>query len=203
MKKLILSAAVAVLGVVGMNAQNVNTEALQLGVRAGLNMANLNGDIPAGIKTKSLTGFHVGLFTEFPVAPKFSVQPEVIYSEQGAKLESSIEGINTSADMKLQYINVPILAKYYIADGFNLQAGPQIGFLTGAKIKGDGDEIDIKDDLKGTDFGLLLGAGYKMPMGLTIDARYNLGFSNIYDDNELDDIKLKNGVFQVGLGYQF
>ena len=210
MRKLVLSAAVAVLGIVGMNAQNLNTEALQLGVRAGLNMSTLNGDMPAGVDTKSLTGFHVGLFTEIPVAPRFSIQPEVIYSEQGTTLESSISGINAEADIKTQYVNVPILAKVYVAEGFNIQAGPQIGFLTGAELQASGiDDIDIKDDMKGTDFGLLLGAGYKLPMGLTIDARYNLGLSNTLDDNSeaFEDLgtdqNWRNGVFQVGLGYQF
>lgn len=210
MRKLVLSAAVAVLGIVGMNAQNLNTEALQLGVRAGLNMSTLNGDMPAGVDTKSLTGFHVGLFTEIPVAPRFSIQPEVIYSEQGTTFESSISGVNAEADIKTQYVNVPILAKVYVAEGFNIQAGPQIGFLTGAEFQSSGiDDIDIKDDMKGTDFGLLLGAGYKLPMGLTIDARYNLGLSNTLDDNSetFEDLgtdqNWRNGVFQVGLGYQF
>ncbi len=210
MRKLVLSAAVAVLGIVGMNAQNLNTEALQLGVRAGLNMSTLNGDMPAGVDTKSLTGFHVGLFTEIPVAPRFSIQPEVIYSEQGTTFESSISGVNAEADIKTQYVNVPILAKVYVAEGFNIQAGPQIGFLTGAELQSSGiDDIDIKDDMKGTDFGLLLGAGYKLPMGLTIDARYNLGLSNTLDDNSetFEDLgtdqNWRNGVFQVGLGYQF
>lgn len=205
MKKLVLSAAVAVMGVVGMNAQNVNTEALQLGVRAGLNMSNLNGDMAEDLDTKSLTGYHVGLFTEIPVAPRFSVQPEVIYSTQGAKFESALG----DTELKTQYLNVPVLAKFYIADGFNLQAGPQIGFLTGAEQEFDGAEIDVQDNLKSTDFGVLLGAGYKSPMGLTIDARYNLGLSNIYDeDNAMfeglgSDEEWKNGVFQVGIGYQF
>ena len=118
--------------------------------------------------------------------------------------------LDANPEIRTQYINVPVLAKFYIADGFNLQAGPQIGFLTGADLKGeDGNKVDISDSIKSTDFGILLGAGYKMPMGLTIDARYNLGLSNIYD-GATDEVgglssndKLKNGVFQVGLGYQF
>lgn len=205
MKKLVLSAAVAVLGVVGMNAQNADTEALQLGVRAGYNLSNFNGDMAEDVDTKSLSGFHVGLYTEFPISSRFSIQPEVIYSTQGA----TFEAFGSEADLRTQYLNVPVLAKVYVADGFNLQAGPQIGFLTGAEWQADGGDVDYKDYMKGTDFGLLLGAGYKTPMGLTIDARYNMGLSNTFDeDGDWDegvstDQEWKNGVFQVGIGYQF
>lgn len=214
MRKLVLSAAVAVMGMIGMNAQNLNTEALQIGARAGYNMSNLRGDTPEGLDTKSLSGFHAGLFVEVPVSERFSVQPEVIYSTQGAKTEGEFLGVNGSTELKTQYINVPVLAKFYIADGFNIQAGPQIGFLTGAEYESKVGSIsttvdDATDGMKGTDFGLLLGAGYKAPMGLTIDARYNLGLSNVYDEdsdmfeNVGTDNDFKNGVFQVGIGYQF
>ncbi|MDO5655395.1 MAG: porin family protein [Flavobacteriaceae bacterium] len=206
MKKLVLSAAIAIFGLMSVEAQNVNTEALQLGVRAGYNLSNLNGDKIQGVDTKSLSGFHIGLFTEFPVAPRFSIQPEVIYSTQGSKFEA----LGKEADLRLQYINVPVLAKVYLANGFNLQAGPQIGFLTGADWKEDGaNDVDATDYLKGTDFGLLLGAGYKLAQGVTIDARYNMGLSNITDEDASWDENVginqdwKNGVFQIGIGYQF
>ena len=190
----------------GVDAQNANTEALQLGVRAGYNLSNLSGDLADEIDTKSLSGFHIGLFTEFPVAPRFSIQPEVMYSTQGAKFE----GLGSEATLRTQYLNVPVLAKFYVAEGFNLQAGPQIGFLTGAEYQMDGaDDIDVSDNMKGTDFGLLFGAGYKVAQGVTIDARYNMGLSNTLDeDANVDegvgtDQEWKNGVFQVGIGYQF
>lgn len=206
MRKLVLSAAAAVLGIMGVDAQNANTEALQLGVRAGYNLSNLSGDLADEIDTKSLSGFHIGLFTEFPVAPRFSIQPEVMYSTQGAKFE----GLGSEATLRTQYLNVPVLAKFYVAEGFNLQAGPQIGFLTGAEYQVDGaDDIDVSDNMKGTDFGLLFGAGYKVAQGVTIDARYNMGLSNTLDDDaNVDegigtDQEWKNGVFQVGIGYQF
>lgn len=206
MRKLVLSAAAAVLGIMGVDAQNANTEALQLGVRAGYNLSNLSGDLADEIDTKSLSGFHIGLFTEFPVAPRFSIQPEVMYSTQGAKFE----GLGSEATLRTQYLNVPVLAKFYVAEGFNLQAGPQIGFLTGAEYQVDGaDDIDVSDNMKGTDFGLLFGVGYKVAQGVTIDARYNMGLSNTLDeDANVDegigtDQEWKNGVFQVGIGYQF
>ena len=71
--------------------------------------------------------------------------------------------------IKLSYLNIPLMAKYYVAEGFSLEAGPQIGFLLSAKDDYNDwryGEDDIKEDVKGTDFGVNLGVGYKMESGL-------------------------------------
>ncbi|QAR31532.1 PorT family protein [Ornithobacterium rhinotracheale] len=208
MKKLILSAAIAFSGIVGLNAQSM--ESLQIGARAGYNYSTLRGDLAKDLDTKGISGYHVGLFVEVPVTERFSIQPEVQYSTQGAKSEF------LGGNLDLQYLNVPVLAKVYVADGFNVQAGPQFGFKTGAKWEYNStffgnQKVDLEDAVSGFDFGLVFGAGYKTPIGLTIDARYDLGLTNVFDkDNEsfktLDisnDNEFKNGVFSVGLGYQF
>lgn len=210
MKKLVLAASVAFAGMIGLNAQSM--EALQIGARAGYNYSTLRGDAAKDMDTKGLSGFHVGLFTEIPLTEKFSVQPEVIYSTQGAKWTLGKESYN----FKTQNINVPVLAKFYVAEGLNLQAGPQISFNTGSKFEYDGalgktsKNLD-KDAFSKVNFGAVVGAGYKLTEGLTIDARYNFGLTNVFDKNnkslqtlnvsEKNDFK--DGVFSVGLGYQF
>ncbi len=72
-----------------------------------------------------------------------------------------------------------------------------------AKFKEDGEEVDIKDDLKSTDFGVNLGLGYKMESGLNFGARYNLGLSNANDSDIDDGAEYKNSVIQVSVGYFF
>lgn len=210
MKKLILAASVAFAGMIGLNAQSM--EALQIGARAGYNYSTLRGDAAKNMNTKGLSGFHVGLFTEIPVADRFSIQPEVLYSTQGAKWTLGKE----TYDFKTQNINVPVLAKFYVAEGLNLQAGPQLSFNTGSEFKYDGalgktsKKLD-KDAFSKVNFGAVVGAGYKLAQGLTVDARYNFGLTNVFDkDNKsLQSLKVsdknnfKNGVFSVGLGYQF
>ncbi|MRJ10338.1 PorT family protein [Ornithobacterium rhinotracheale] len=210
MKKLVLTAAIAFSGIVGLNAQSM--ESLQIGARAGYNYSTLRGDTANDVDTKGLSGYHVGMFVEVPVTERFSIQPEVQYSTQGAKWEIGKEDLK----LKTQYINVPVLAKVYVADGFNLQAGPQFGFKTGAEFEYDSklfgnQKVDLEDSVSGFDFGLVFGAGYKTPVGLTIDARYDLGLTNVFDKdskslgtaNISGDSDFKNGVFTVGLGYQF
>jgi opacity protein-like surface antigen len=184
MKKVILTAA-AVFAFGFANAQDV-----KFGVKGGLNVATLTGDVD---NASSKVGFHVGGFAEIKVSDKFAVQPELLFSTQGAKF----------GDLKsnLSYVNIPVMAKFYVADAFSLEAGPQIGFLVSAKDKFEGEEEDMKDVTKSVDFGLNFGAGYDLTENLSAGLRYNLGLSNIAKHS--DDFKSKNSVFSVSLGYKF
>ena len=191
MKKFCLIIAV-ILFCFKVTAQDNSTSdnGIKFGIKAGVNFATLTGDTEG---LESRTSFHVGALVEIPVSEKFSVQPELLYSGQGAKDDSSDD------ELKLDYLNIPIIAKFYVAEGFSLEAGPQIGFLLSAKEEFDGQSEDIKDYVKGTDFGINFGLGYKMETGLNFGARYNLGLSEIPEDGG----DLKNGVFQISIGYMF
>jgi hypothetical protein len=121
-----------------------------------------------------------------------------LYSAQGAKFTNS----GVESKLKLDYINVPILFQYMFDNGFRLEAGPQVGFLVGAKTEASGgSSVDVKDQLKGVDFSLGFGLGYiHVPTGFGVDARYNYGVSNISED---DGTKSMNRGFQLGVFYQF
>jgi hypothetical protein len=189
------------------NAQDepTNGSDISFGLKGGLNFAMIAGD-----DTDDFDGriaFHIGAVTEIPISDKFSFQPELLYSSQGDKM--SIDGMDI--DFKFDYLNLPLLAKYYVAEGFSLEAGPQIGFLLSSKVEGNGVSIDIKDVIKGIDFGFDFGLGYKLENGINFAARYHLGISNIVEDNgtilgeEIDasDTKNYNNVFQISVGYFF
>ncbi len=201
MKKIILTAA-AVFAFGFANAQDV-----KFGVKGGLNVATLTGDVD---NVDSKVGFHVGGFAEIKVSDKFSVQPELLFSTQGTKFEFSEdfggEIISGEGKVNLSYVNIPVMAKFYVADKFSLEAGPQIGFLTSAKYKleaeGEEGEEDAKEDYESIDFGVNFGAGYNFTENLSAGLRYNLGLSNIAKDAG-DDYKEKNGVFSLSLGYKF
>ncbi|MCS4238371.1 hypothetical protein M2306_001516 [Myroides gitamensis] len=162
------------------------TPDIKLGAKAGLNISNLSG----ADNTKSKTGFHVGALAEIFLNEKFAIQPEILYSSQGAKAKGS-----DGSKYDLDYINVPIMAKYYVMDGLSVQAGPQVGFVVKAEVGG----IDAKDDVNTVDFGLNLGAGYELPLGLFFDARYDLGLNKVNKEGK----STKNGVFQLSVGYKF
>lgn len=204
MKKIMLTALLAVIVITSVNAQN-------FGVKAGLNLASVTGDFTEGIDGR--TSFHIGTVAEFKVSDKFSFQPELMYSSQGAKVSDSEPGYyNYESVYKVDYLNIPLMAKYYVAEGFSIEAGPQIGFLLSAKDEWkewdedygtDSGTEDFKDYMSSIDFGLNFGVGYKLESGLNFGARYNLGLSNVWEDDEGGSFSQKNGVFQISVGYFF
>lgn len=193
MKKTILLVAVALIGF------NANAQSVDFGVKAGVNFASVSGDDTDDLKSR--TGFHFGVTAGLAVSDNFSVQSGLIYSQQGAEYEAS-EGYDGS--YKLDYLNIPVMARFQVADGFSVEAGPQIGFLLSANEEyssdGDSGEEDIKDFIKSTDIAVGVGVNYAMASGLNIGARYNLGVSEIFEENSG---KNQNAVFQVSIGYVF
>jgi len=189
--KFYLSVAVSTILMMGtVKAQHVN-----IGVKAGLNLYTINSDNNTDFDTKA--GFHAGLIGHIHISRQFALQPELIYSAQGAKY--TVDGVE--AKIKLGYINVPVMFQYMFDNGFRLQAGPQVGFLINAKAVTNNVSTDIKDNLNTIDFALGAGVGYVNPAsGLGIDARYNLGLSNINDNSA---VKSTNRGFQIGVFYLF
>ena len=194
------------LGLVAISTTAVAQQEVKFGPKAGVNFANLSGIDNADM----ITAFQVGAVAEIKFNEKFSVQPEVVYSAQGYTGDFMM-GTNKVADytQKLDYVNIPIMAKYYIIEGFSVEAGPQVGFLVKAESKFENKQAgvtltdgDNKDFYKSTDFGLNFGLAYDLPMGVFVGARYNLGLSDIRNNTDSGDA-IKNNVIQVGVGYKF
>lgn len=195
MRKLMIAA----LAVVGFSATGLAQQQVKFGPKAGINLASMSGQDDAEMKI----GFHVGAVAEIKFSDTFSIQPELLYSAQGAKSKSS-------DDVKLNndYINIPIMAKYYFVEGFSVEAGPQIGFLMKAEASNGDATVDMKDYYKSIDFGLGIGLAYDLPQGLFVNARYNIGLSKIGEDQTIGNITIeaddvKNSVIQIGVGYKF
>jgi hypothetical protein len=166
----------------------------QLGVKAGANISNFNNaEDFADAKAKSLVGFHGGLYTRFSMR-SFAIQPEVMISTQGAKLDSISGG---SADWKLTYINIPVMMQFLSAGGFYIEAGPQVGF----KISENTGDQTIENFAKDLDVSIAAGFGFRNKRGLGLGGRYNLGLSKVSDISNNNDIDpdFKNAVIQISL----
>ncbi len=171
---------------------------VNFGAKAGFNLANLSGSDASGNSIR--VSFHVGALAQFSVTDAFSVQPEVYYSDQGAKFNQNSE----TGAYKLGYINVPVLLKYTTSSGFFVQTGPQIGFLLSAKAESQGVSVDLKPQAQSVDFSWAFGVGFLTTANVGIDARYNLGLTNIEKTTSGGSTgTLKNGVIQIGLFYLF
>lgn len=175
-----------------------------LGIKAGPNFSNIDTKSSAMANYKNRAGFHGGAFVLIKAA-KIGIQPEVIFSQQGSKVEINSQNFESN----FSYVNIPIILKLYTVAGINIQAGPQFGFITNAEapiqeqIGSPATVRDVKERMKSSDFTVALGLGWDLPFGLTIDARYNMGLSKIYDNAPSQQTEdAKNQVFQVSLGYK-
>ncbi len=201
MKNLLLIAIISLLSIGGVQAQ----EFFNFGVKGGVNFATLTGDDADELDAKMKTGFHLGVLAEIMISDKFGIQPEVLYSSQGAKSDMEFFeeiGGNVNVDIKLDYIAVPVMLKYFVAPGFSLEAGPQFSFLTKSEIEaefqGETETEDIKDDTESFDLGAAVGLGYGLPQGFLVQARYVMGFSDVYTDSDT-----RNSVIQLSVGWKF
>ena len=186
-----------ILSLIFMVAISVHAQSLSGGVKAGLNVANQNisyGSI--SFDSKSKIGIHVGGYVTLMFTEKLGLQPELLYSTQGCKLEFAED-----YKYNLSYLNLPVLVRYNITEMISAHAGPQFGFLTSAKYEVDGASVDSKEDFKGIDFSLVFGAGVELPLGLNAGMRYCLGLSNISEDED-ESGTIKNSNFQIYVGYR-
>jgi opacity protein-like surface antigen len=176
MKKLIVIVALLFLGFAKSNAQDII-----FGAKIGANFSNLNGN---EIKGDNLTSFHVGAIVEVNVLGKFSLQSELIYSSQGTEIENG--------DLKLDYVSVPVLAKFYlITDKLSIEAGPQFSFLLN-------DDVPETFRTKTFDFAAVGGLSFNVTSFLFVQARYVAGLTDTSKG-----ASVTNRVFQLSAGLRF
>lgn len=179
----------------------VNQPAVQFGLKAGVNLANLKTEFYDDSKAR--TSFYAGGLAHIHLNEHLALQPELVYSRQG--FEQTISS-NYDVTGKIDYINIPVMLQY-MNSGVRLETGPQLGFLVNTQyVYSDGRDDDVEDRFKSTDFSWGFGASYVTTPGIGISARYNLGISNINKDITaagVSDPEINNRVWQFGLFYQF
>lgn len=197
MKKLLLTLVMIVAAFIGYGQAKV-----ELGIKGGLNLANINTDDPAA-SYNSRTGYHAGLYGIVKVA-NLGIQPELLYSVRGTELSTSINSAKVDLKQDFVYLDIPVMLKLYFVGGLNIQAGPQFGVLMSVdgKMKDpvSGNEVKIsKDSYKNADTSIALGAGWDAPFGLNLTARYVVGLSDLNDGNGQE---AQNRTFQVAVGFK-
>lgn len=165
-----------------------------IGLKGGTNISNFTGGDFSEVKKKSKIGFYGGGYLNFWAGKNFSIQPEVLVSTQGVKIEDAGETTNLS----LTYIDVPVMLKFRSDGGFYFEGGPQVGF----KISEDVGDGTVKDFFKNLDLSLGAGLGYHSRSGFGIGARYLVGLTKLGNlDPSLVDPNFKNSVIQIGIFY--
>ncbi|EPD28834.1 Outer membrane protein beta-barrel domain-containing protein [Capnocytophaga granulosa] len=209
MRKIALLITLTIFGLTQANAQN-------FGFKGGYNYSSFNGDVAKDNTLKGLSGFYVGALLELPLGDVLSLQPEVIYSRQGAAWEQKNILGEFKKDLKLDYLNIPVMAKVNLGPLF-LQGGVQFGFLVGkpevSYTRGAQrvtEKVD-KDAYAAFDFGVGAGLGVNLSQHFFVEARYTHSLTNALDPNNnslknahiSDDNNFKNAVLSLGLGVKF
>ncbi|MGV8945820.1 MAG: porin family protein [Lutibacter sp.] len=195
MKKTLLIIGLIIFTFTTVNAQN----GVDFGVKGGINFSNMISDYFA--ENDSKTGIHFGLIAEIPFGDKFSIQPEILYSSQGTKAKIFMNGGSPRpSEYNLDYIQIPILAKFYLVQNLSLEVGPSFNFLL--KDEEIYNSVTITDVGNNIEFGGVLGVSYKVKGGLFASFRYVNGFS-VALDRKYTDEDAKNRVVQLGIGFMF
>jgi len=175
------------------------------GLRAGVNIATLSN-----IHAEFKTDFYAGAMLGLNLGQRYTLQPELTYTRQGAnhvtfKADDSGQPDRVE-DVTIQYLSLGVINKFYFVEGFHGLIGPSLDMKVGKNFP----RIDFDDDdYGGVDLGLSVGLGYTLPFGLTVEGRFKTGlldafkndyFLGLFDDP--DDVSL-NRVFQIGIGYSF
>lgn len=191
MKKLFL-AVVAMMVSATTFAQN-EVGQLTIQPKVGVNIANITEAVGADPRI----GLAAGAEFEYGITDNIGLSAGVLYSMQGAK--ASEESVDYT--LKLDYLNVPILANFYVAKGLALKLGVQPGFKLSSKVKGEASgvtaELEVEDGVKSVDLSIPVGLSYQY-QNIVFDARYNWGVTKIVDDADS-----KHSVFQITVGYKF
>ncbi len=183
-----LCVAIVAIGMVGL----VNAQDVKFGAKAGLNISSWKGDLN-GEALESSAGLVLGATAELSLSEKFAIQSELLFSQNGTNARYQEDKI----EVKLDYISLPVMAKYYLFDGFSLEAGPQVSFLVKNSYAVAGVDIETPG-FKDVDFGANFGLGYRFENGISLQGRYTMGISDVVEQNDI-----QNEAFQFSLGYQF
>ncbi|MEI9921622.1 MAG: porin family protein [Bacteroidota bacterium] len=174
-----------------------------LGLKGGLNLSKFSIHENAAQNVNNRTGYHAGAFALIKIT-SFAIQPEVLFSKQGTKFTYN----STNYEANFDYIAVPVMFKFYLPLGLNLQAGPQFAFTSTkdlkAAVSGQSAQSVAANFKEKKDTSLALGAGWDLPFHLTIDARYVLGLSDMkFQPKPSDPVTFKNKVIMISVGYKF
>jgi hypothetical protein len=192
MKQLFLMASLALAASGAAQAQRA-----RFGLKGGPSYTTVVGQHVAGAASK--WGFHGGVLVNVKLNDRFSLQPEVLYSQKGTK------GADDSNRINLNYVDLPVLLRVATGlGGLFIEVGPQLGYLAGsnASVGSRTPLARVTTDFAGSyppfDLGYATGFGYQLANGLGLGLRYNGGFTHVLKGATADDTA-RNSAFQLYL----
>lgn len=181
------------------------------GAKGGLNISTLATDAPDDEKAR--VGFNLGVFARTMPSAPIGLQVELLYSTRGSKTTYSesilFVDIDQEIDFNLNYLELPVLASFRVAEVVDFQIGGYGAYLLSSKIStsgdlGDGEEELDRDDFSSMDFGIAGGVGFNFGPNAQVGVRYLHGLTNIADSDNaelfLGDVKNRTAQLYVAFG---
>jgi outer membrane protein with beta-barrel domain len=199
MKKFIL-ATVAIIALV-----TISQAQFKLGIKAGANYSEQRVNVSHGtglFSNDHLKTFHAGLIGEMPIADRFYLQPQLLYTRKGSTLLSTSGAPDTK--LRIDYIEVPINVVYKIPVSFGkvfAGTGATIGYGFGGKEIQGREKRAVYSDLntwKHEDLSLNFTAGLEFNNGLFLSVNSQKSFLNT---SKVDGVSVKNRSVSVSVGY--
>jgi hypothetical protein len=188
MKKILLS-AIGVLAI----ASACYAQGVKLGVKVGANLTKVSG---ASFKDEFETGYQLGGWADIGLGGKLGIQPELLWTTSKTKRDTSFRQVYQfkDAELKLDYLTIPVLLRYDLSKLVTLNLGPQFGILLNKEktVIQNGQEA-----FKGGDFSMVGGLQLNFS-ALRVYGRYNVGLTNLNDIDNKD--KWRNQQVQLGVG---
>jgi len=188
-----------------------------IGFKGGMNFTKWTGDdwqVEDDYSWKP--GYKFGAFLTLPVSPIMQIQPEVYYTSKGWQADGDFDGEEMTLTFNTNYIEVPVLLKLNMSTPMtfapSIFAGPYVGFMLGdptweIEYGGESEEMDAnRDDFNTMDIGGVVGAAFDYSMAtttLTVEARYNMGFTSIIKEEDGEEYDVKNMGFSLMAGLSF
>lgn len=181
------------------------------GIIGGINVAKLSnvGDLTGdAMSVSNRTGFDGGLFVTLHFTQSFAIEPEVLYSQQGAKAD---DGEGDEGTLKVDYINIPVLLRFDLPSASTpihpfIVAGPAASYqvkcdVSSAGVSGSCDDIFEGVAKKSFDYAAVGGAGVEFNLGgtaLSVSGRYTYGFNEMFQNSSV-----KNRYWSILAGITF
>lgn len=183
-------------------AQSQETGRWSVTPRVGINSSNMSGqdvyvDFNRLVKPKRKIGFVAGAEVEYRYMQPLSTALGVWYSGEGFRYKDIGDDAHTNLDL----LNFSAVENFYIADGLAIKAGLQLGYLLNVKSVVDGHSEDIGNSFKKLNVSIPIGLSYEY-RNVVLDARYNIGLTNLCDIELLDETWRTNSLWLTA-GYRF
>jgi len=170
----------------------------EFGIKGGINIANIRTSVDGSAEQENaVIDFHGGVYGEFILGEYISLQPEIFFSKEGAK--NDVFGADSR--VILNTLQVPVLIKLNIGELVNIQIGPQVGFLLSSKIKVEDSSFETDEIFRTVLFSATGGLGIELSPAIELGARYNLGLTDIFDDDN-SDLRTTSNVGHIFLSFR-